>query len=263
MGTEVLEWIGGGALSAANVRAFYQYLQDDGYAAGSIHAAHKVVHRLFVVNGLEYPLNVREYPIITDRDVHNYRLATADIRSMVAASMGLGPEHRCFLALSTVYGLRRVEMVEMRPDSLDVRSRLIFVATAKHGRQRYHLVPDEILPYLVEWGFRLRMSEERLSGLFTDLKKAIGLTVYDIGWHSIRRQLVRLLWEAGFTQPEIMEFGRWRTGGSSMAVHYGSSKEIGTATDSTQLGQEEQRLDEKIFAAHPLLPLWREFNEIS
>lgn len=255
-----LEWIGGRELSAANIRAYYDYLRDYGYAAGTVLQAHKILHRLFVVNGLTFPLPRGETPIVSERDVLNYRLATNDIRSMIEVSMQMGPEHRCFLALSTIYGLRRVEMVEMKPQSLDINARLIFVQTAKHGRQRYHLIPEEILPYLVEWGFKVRVSEERMTSLFIDLRKAIGLDVPYLNWHAIRRQLTRLLWEENFTQPEITEFMRWKAGSSSMAVHYGASREIGTGTDITQLGQEEQRLDEKIFAKHPLLPLWREFQ---
>jgi len=252
-----LEWLGGRALSAANIRAYYDYLKDDGYAPGTVLQNHKILHRLFVVNNLEWPLTRGETPLVNDRDVHNYRLATNDIRSMITASMEMGPEHRAFLALSTVYGLRRIEMVEMHPSSLDIKSRLIFVQTAKHGRQRYHLIPEEILRYLTDWGFKTRVSEQRMTNLFTELKKAIGLNVPGVNWHAIRRQLTRLLWEAQFTQPEIEEFLRWRND-RTMAVHYGTSKEVGTRTDLTQLGQEEQRLDEKIFAAHPLLPLWRE-----
>jgi len=252
-----LEWVGGRELSAANVRDYYQSLRDDGYAPGTVLQNHKILHRLFVVCGLEFPLNRGETPVVSERDVLNYRLATHDIESMIRVARDMGPEHRCFLALSTVYGLRRVEMVGMIPQSLDVKSGLIFVETAKHGRQRYHLIPPEILPYLTEWGFRYRVSEARMTQLFIELRKAIGLDVPYLNWHAIRRQLTRLLWEARFTLPEINEFMRWKSGSSGMAVHYGASKEIGTSTDLTQLGQEEQRLDEKIFARHPLLPLWR------
>jgi len=260
-----LKWLGNKELSAENIRKWLDKLKRDGYSEGTIAQDYAIIRRLVNVNGLPWPFRRSDAPLVSEQGIYAPALDPDDIKAMVNVVLGkeksltAAPraDHRAFLALSTIYGLRRIEMQEMSPEFLDEENQLLFVQTAKRGRQRYHLIPEIILPHLVDWGFERPMSSTGLSRLFDELKGMIGLKADEVGWHSIRRSAVRDAFEAGLSEPTVMSFYRWKRSTSDIALRYATSRIVGRGREYAALGLEDRRVDEAVFAVHPFLSFWK------
>ncbi len=148
----------------------------DKCADGTLHWEFSVIRRLYIAALGEkgWPFRRGDAPVIRQGNVYAPALGAITVAKLVATARAMSrPTYACFLALSTTYGLRRVEMASMTPASL--KGNLLYVETAKHGRQRHHLIPPHILPYVKRWGFQATMSVAALSYLFDQLKEEAGL----------------------------------------------------------------------------------------
>lgn len=254
------KWLGDGELDADAVRRWIKTLEKD-YADGTVRRSWGIIHRLFIVNDIEWPFRRGDAPVIREQEVYAPALAKYEIESMVKAVRAQGtPEQRAFLCLSTVWGTRRIEMEEMKPEFLNIKDNLIYIATAKHGRQRYHAIPEHILPYLRDYGFTRKYSVSVLSLMFDELKTMIKLPK-DVGrwlgWHSIRRAAIKAAVGAGFTETEVHSFYRWKRSTTNMVLLYNASQEVGRREVTTEIGQGDRTLDSEMYLRHPFVQYWR------
>lgn len=259
----------GGNFSRQAVDRFLQHMKEEGYADGTVDLAFRVLRRLFLVNGLEWPYRRGEGPVIRETEVYAPALDPELVREMIGFAVRgeLEPDEAGCLALSTVYGLRRVEMASLRSQDLRLDEGLVFVQTAKHGRQRWHLVPEEIRPYLEGLAPSLPLgTPARVANVWYRIEERTGLSEIreerrqqgepcDLGFHAIRRTLDRLLLEAGLPIPTVMDFLRWKRSATNMPLRYYSVQFVGRQS-SVRLGGEDRRVDEQVFAVHPFLPAW-------
>lgn len=231
--------------------------------AGTINFAFRVVRRLFVVNGIEWPFLRGEAPPIGQRDEYKPALDPELIRIMIdkAKSGKLATDEAAFLALSTTYGLRREEMLDLKPEDVDLTNNMIFIATIKHGRQRYHLVPQEIKKYLEAHDFNTRYSLTGMAQVFWRIVNNSGLEQlkeHRLGWHSIRRTVLSVLHTAGLDPFSVHQYLRWKGGAEgdlAMDARYHATSFIGL--QGTRVVALEAEGDKEIFARHPLLAMWR------
>lgn len=264
-----LSWLGDGEPDGAAVRSWMAKMKKEHYADATLRQDWGILRRLYVINGLAWPFRRGDAPVVREQEVYAPALDPADVKMMVDVALGRekrkgGPKpdsaHRAYLCLSTIWGLRRIEMAEMREEHLDIPNNLLFVQTAKHGRQRYHHVPEEIWPYLLEWSFVTPMTVTKLSGLFGDLKEMIGLTgspAEEVGWHCIRRSAVAVAFSIGLSEPEVHSFYRWKRSSNNMALRYATSRMVGTAISSPRgLWGEDKMVDEKVYSLHPFFRFW-------
>jgi integrase len=260
-----IRWLGDREFNEENVLKWLDHLRKDGYADGTVVHDFKVIKRLAKVNGILLVFKRGDTPQIRETDTYAPALDPFDIQSMVECVRGrreplapidVRPQHAAYLALSTVYGLRRVEMAEMQPEFVDLKARTIFIQTAKKGRQRYHLIPENIIPYLEAWGFPRRLSSNSLSLLIGDLKAMIGLDEEEVGWHSIRRSAARQAYECGLKEPEIYSFYRWRRPSSNMPLSYAMTNVVGTRGAYVDVSYTDKTIDEKVFKLHPFVRFW-------
>ncbi len=152
------------------------------------------------------------------------------------------PNERGALALSTIYGVRRVEIWRASETDLNREDRTITIHTAKHGRERCHLIPDEVMDHISGYDFVPR-SDQWYADLFWGMIKKAGLDLpKGFGWHSIRRALYTgLTGRVDFLYRH--EFLRWRIRGINLAMIY----------DQTSPAQ----IDKIVFSKHPFLGCWR------
>jgi integrase len=261
-----LDWLEDRELSAENVRKWQAKRRREKLLAdGTIHHEFSILRRLFVVNGIEWPFRRGEAPVVHESEVYAPALDSQDIAAMVNVVLGReepqgkikpAPVHKAFLCLSTVWGLRRVEMAEMRPEFLDTRNGMLFVQTAKKGRQRWHIVPDYIMPHLEEWGFRQPLNPTQLSALFSELKGMIGLDEPEVGWHSIRRSAVMEAYRAGLSEAEIYSFYRWKRSTFNMPLRYATSKVVSRSGVRAEVADEDRKIDQRFLELHPFPKLW-------
>lgn len=234
----------------------------DGYKPGTVNFAFRIIRRLFMVNRLEWEYRQGEAPLIKQRDEYRPRLSKALIEVMIgkATAQELRVDQAAFLALSTVYGIRRIEIMSLQPEDINFRKGSIFVATAKSGRERYHMVPEEIIPYLRAHDFSQRYGASTMNKHFQRILASSGgrhLIKQKLGWHSIRRGLYEDLVLNGVDVMAAAKFLRWksRTGDTAMPARYYGNVEVGLETHDPVL--EEAKKDSEVFEKHPYLPFWR------
>ena len=122
-------------------------------------------------------------------------------------------------------------------------------------------MPDYLMSHIEPWGFRQSISLSRLSELFVELKKMIGLEVEELGWLSIRRSCVIAAYQAGFTEPEILSFYRWKRSSLNMPLLHGASRIVGRAGAKRQVMPDDARVDQAVYERHPFPGMWRKPSE--
>ncbi|MBA7660848.1 hypothetical protein ES703_68854 [subsurface metagenome] len=161
---------------------------------------------------------------------------------ITAVKEGGDSNERGALALSTVYGVRRVEIWRASENDLNLEDRTITIHTAKKGRERTHLIPDEVLDHISGYDFVPR-SDQWYADLFWGMIKKTGLDLpKGYGFHSIRRALY-----TGLTSKVDFlfrhEFLRWRIRGINIAMIYDQNPPA--------------QIDRIVFDNHPFLKFWR------
>lgn len=229
------------------------------YSDGSINFVFRVIRTLFSRNGLEWPFNRGESPLIREDGILAPALDPDVINEMVQDIKENGePDEKAFLAISTIYGTRRIEMVELSTEDVNIRDRTIHIATVKYGRERTHTIPEEIVPYLEPYSFDNKRSEFEIFTLWYRIEYKIGLEHTDqVGWHSIRRTLNTLLLD-DLPEATVMGFLRWKQRTSShMPYRYSAQRFVGREGMTTKVVGEAKDVDSKVFATHPFLEYWR------
>ncbi len=250
------------ALDKESINRHLARLKRQGKSAGTVNFAFRVIRTLFNVNKLDWPFRRGEAPLIRQRDEYKPALDPELIRIMVdAAKAGkLEGAPACFLALSTVYGLRREELCDLESGDLDLEANTIFINTVKRGRERYHLIPAEIKPYLGRHDFSQRYNLTQMSQLFWVVVNRSGLEALRpqrLGWHCIRHTVKTLLDDSGLSPYAVHSFKRWKSVEREFAmdVRYHASHFVGL--DGTRVVTQEAESDKEIFEKHPMLEMWR------
>lgn len=250
------------ALDKESINKYLAKLKRQKKSAGTINFAFRVIRTLFNVNKLDWPYRRGEAPQIRQRDEYRPALDPELIKIMVEAAkddrLDIAPA--CFLALSTTYGLRREEMCDLEPGDVDLKHSSIFISTIKHGRERYHLIPVEIKPYLERHDFSKRYNLTQMSQLFWVIVNGSGLEALKpqrLGWHCIRHSVKTLLDNSGLSPIAVHQFMRWKgvEREFAMDMRYHATHFVGL--EGPRVVTEEAESDKEIFEKHPLLEFWR------
>jgi len=170
--------------------------------------------------------------IITPDDMHTLITSTKEAGDF---------NEKGILALSSTYGVRKIELLRANKNDLNIVNRTILIRTAKGGRERVHLVPDAVFNYIAGYDF-LPRSEGSLRNMFWSMVKRAGLTLdKGYGFHSIRRALYTgLSGQVDYFYRH--EFMRWYDRQLSLDAIY---EQMPPA-----------KIDALVFKAHPFLPFW-------
>jgi len=248
-----------GDFEREKIDKYLAHLRRQKYSDGSINLMFRIVRTLFSRNDLEWPFNRGESPQIREDKIQAPALDPDVIGEMITKIKKEGDlDEKAFLAISTTYGTRRIEMVELSGEAISIRDRTLHIVTAKHGRERTHMIPDAIVPYLETYDFGAKRSESELFNLWYRLEYRIGLDhINQVGWHSIRRTLDTLLLDQ-LPEATVMSFMRWKQRTSSnMAYRYSAQRFVGRAGVSTKVVGEARDVDSKVFEVHPFLEYWK------
>ncbi|MDD5510829.1 MAG: tyrosine-type recombinase/integrase [Dehalococcoidales bacterium] len=257
-----LDWLGDREMSAENVRKWMDLLKHKGYADGSLAKDFRILRSLFIRNKMDWPFRRNDAPVIRERHVWAPTLAPTSIHTMVDVMRNARvatPYQKALLALSTVYGLRQGELQSITAESLDFTHKLIFIETEKHGRERYHMIPESILPYLKEWGFDRRFSSSMINLIFHQILEMAEVKVGgDVGWHAIRRACIMVARQAHIADNTIEAFYRWKRSGSNMTSRYSTAFQIVGGDEDSYAVMEgaDEIVDQEIFKNHPFLRFW-------
>lgn len=248
-----------GRLDRETVDKYLEKLKRKKYSEGSINFVFRVIRTLFSRNGLEWPFHRGEAPKISEDEIQAPALDPDIVGEMILAVKHDGePDEKAFLAVSSIYGTRRIEMISLTQKDINFKGKTIHITTAKKGRERTHLIPGEIIPYLQTYNFDNEISEFGIFTLWYRLEHRIGLNHTDqVGFHSIRRTLDTLLLD--YLPPyTVMSFLRWKQRTSSdMAYRYSAQRYVGREGTTTKVIGAAKEVDTKVFEVHPFLGYWR------
>jgi integrase len=235
------------------------------YAPNSIALIFKVIRTVFDRNELDWPFNRGEAPMVREDDVNAPALDPDIIREMIGAVKDSDNEAaQALLAISTTYGLRQEEIINLTQDDFSFRNRTIYVNTLKHGRQRTHLLPDNIIPYVRPYDFDISRSRFFMINLWYTMENMISFKhVEGVGWHAVRRTLDTLLLR-DFPVTDVRSFLRWKQSTSNdMAYRYSKTKFVGREGVSVEMSADSLSGDQVIFAKdengnskHPFIEEW-------
>lgn len=248
---------GGRGLDKESVLRYLSWMRKEGYADGTIDWKYRAVLRFLKIGGIAVLIHKSDRPKINQMSVYAPGLKPELIGRMIGAAKAgaMPPQDAAYLALSTVFGLRRTELAALTPERVNLRKGLLYIETAKSGRQRYHIIPGEIRPVLESGVKHLRpRTPQSVTLSFLRAERIAGIRhPQEVGWHSIRRTVVRTLLQAGISDATVTNFMRWRDGGQ-MSRRYFNLTEVGEGDSAeTVQHQPDADVDEAVFARHPFL----------
>lgn len=209
--------------------------------------------RAISLPGPRWDVGKRALPKVDSSEIVRPALTFDDMKKIVetARAGNLGVREVAYVALASVYGLRRGELASVRKEDIDFTRGVIFVRTEKGGEQREQLLAEQIIPYLKGYDFE-PVSAFEMSIMFKKICYKSGVDIVDGGgWHMWRRGLETLLRDALATDHNLnMDsrlvtkiFFRWR---------------LVSSPDMTDRYYTVDPLvcDRVALAHHPVLPLW-------
>lgn len=225
---------------------------------GTVNFAFRVIRTVYNRNsdqltreGVEWPFRRGETPQIREDQVVAPALSPNILIEMIEAIKERGTgEQQTILALSTTYGLRRAEMLQLDPPDVNIKDKTIHIKTLKHGRERTHKIPDLIVPWLKEYNFENHISEFALLILWHNIEHLIDFSHQErVGFHSIRRTLNTLLLDQ-LPENVVMSFLR-------MPYRYSAQRFVGREGTEVKVVGEARDVDDKVFQVHPFIEYWR------
>ncbi|RJQ37635.1 MAG: hypothetical protein C4555_05995 [Dehalococcoidia bacterium] len=196
-------------------------------------------------------LEIDKFPKLNMPKVRNYDvlrpiLTKEQIIQLIQSSFNsVSLRNQAFLALATVYGIRREEMARINP-SEHIKNGQLTILTAKGGIPTNHIIPECLQAILKHFE---PIGPTSLSTSFQIICKSCDIHLGQrYGWHSIRRALVTELVISEASALNIVRFMRWsdQTSGNGefrMLARYAK--------------KDQAQIDKQIFAVHPFLKYWQ------
>jgi len=229
--------------------AFIDDLIAKGYSDSSVRWSYYALKRVYRAVGSPFTVTLEDLPLGRRGAVHRPVLSRDEVAGLIAFVRRYGSlAERFYLAMSTTYGLRRVELSRLTRESfrLGEAESTVRIDTAKHGEPRTHLIPAEIKP-VIDAALKaeaLGYGVSALTIMFRELHHKAGLQRNGaLGWHSIRRSLDTQLLDANLPYYVVKDFLRWKASPSDMPglYHRPSPADV----------------DRRVFGVHPFVSCWR------
>lgn len=229
-----------------DVTKYLVAMRNIGHCQNTINKDLKPLHLLAQLQNWQFPkMSMKK---VHKEDVTRTILSVEEIGQLILRGrQALPKNYQAFLALSTIYGLRREEMVQLTPEDIGKDGLLHVRVVAKGGSPTNHQIPDCIRPILKEF----HPTDARyMTRIFRRICRACAIKIADLyGWHSIRRALVTQLVIKDQSALNIVRFMRWSEQGTMKG-------EFGMLALYAQ--RDQGNIDNAIFANHPFLKYWQQ-----
>jgi len=234
---------------------YFNYLIDKGYAHSTLVWKYSVLKRTFKIMGESFHMDMDDLPPQTDEKELIIMPAGA-IRDMIRITARNGrAAEKFYLLMSTLYGLRRIELSRLTWDSFGPNYSTVTIDTAKRGVRRTHIIPEDIRCILedvrcaMESGPRdIPYSTDVVGHILFDI---CGRAHYELrsreGWHAIRHALVTALIDASLPVYLVHSFMRWKS-----LENRGDPYRIA----AVYYRPDSASVDTAVFSQHPFLGSW-------
>jgi len=229
---QFLNWVESPVPTPEDAETWISRIKKKRKSIGYQNSAYWAIKRLYLVNKWDWPESLETGPRAAEMYEQNAPFFSIDDieRLVFWASANAEPQEAAMIAVSTTWGLRREEMRRIQPD--DIKDDTLLVRTGKHGRARWHLIPEEIQPYIEEYSFEPRLSLAYVSNLFIIVCMKANISRPDgTGWHAIRRTLAGFFEDQRWQESKIYNYMRWSTSRRGMAMRYASATREDKETD--------------------------------
>lgn len=174
-------------------------------------------------------------------------LSCEEVKQLIAESKKLfGTIEIGYLVLSTIYGLKRIEIYNIEEDSIDIDNKVFRIKPVKSTDQaRYHVIPSKILSFMSNLKDSLKMVKGKppvlhYNYLFDEMCVRSNIRLRPrLGWESVRRTLACELAVSGVNSNIIECFMGLKTRETELLLKY-----------------DWKRVDEAVFEKHPFLRSW-------
>lgn len=228
----------------ADIILYLGHLRARGLCQNTINKNLKPIKLLFELLDDTFPK--LSLPRVKATDILRPAFTSDQVCQLISRGPGcLDAEELEYLAISTTYGLRRVELSKVCPGADDSH---ISIPTAKGSPLVRQLIPEQIRPYL---GHVSPRSADSLTRIFHSIcsKAEVEITT-EYGWHSVRRTLTVDLVLLDVSALNIVRFMRW----SEATVE----RVFGMLPIYAVKSQEmQEKVDRGIFRVHPYLSSWQ------
>lgn len=225
------------ALNPESVQMFLDYETKEGKSSNTLRLHYFAIKSALNTFGID--IGDIPSPDIDEAEVKRPRFSGEEVIALIKSAKSLGGVYAKAMVFSSIYGMRRLEIARHRRSDVDFKNMTLLVRTAKKGKTRKHLVPNELAKYLPD----ISMPVVETLNKYTLPKVAdkAGVDCVKRSWHAIRRALVSDLKKNGCHNDAIITFLRWKTGSMLDTYHLISPEE-----------------DLPIFEVHPYLGVWKE-----
>jgi hypothetical protein len=243
--TRFAAFIGTKPVTQDRILTFLEKQEAKGVCRNSLRTYRDVLRANLSEWPFERPLSIA----VDEIDVSQPTLSVDQLCTIKAWAEGVDDaQGLAFLAISSVFGLRRAELADLSERSFYEKRKYMKVHTRKGGTKRVHIVPEAIRPVLARHRFKT-ISATACGAVIRRMLINSGIDAPSrCGWHAIRRAVnTGLLRTKALDLIEVASFMRWKIGRKFEELRMVSRYDKRTW----------QEIDEAVFVVHPFLDLWR------
>ena len=238
--------------SDKDLRLFFQAREEQGISARSRGTEFWQLKKLFEANHWPWPFTKRDRPV-AEEEPFQPAFPPDEVLQLIAAREKYSPQENFYLALSATYGPRREDIG--RVGARHIHDNIIIIRTAKKGKMRQHLIPEEIQPIMSSWRARER-GRGAITYAFRRIMEKSGLGRRP-GWgfHSMRRTVQTML-EINLAKNNYPPAyaGQWMGWAkTTIGARYSQTPMAGVYAHPEILSDDPYWLDRLVFSVHPFL----------
>lgn len=239
-----------------DLKRFFAQQKERGITPGSQNFYFFVLKKLYEANSWLWPLSKKDRPEIPE-SLPTTAFTIDEIKTLIKNRGNYSKEERFYLALATTFGMSRLELAGV--DKNDIKNGKLHIKSIQHGKGRWAMVPDEIMPALTEYHPR-ELSVSALSLIFKRILSKSGFEKRrGCGWFSIRVALLERL-RVALAQNELPI--SWADDYLRFRERSIGSKQLDAIRtiiyrDIEGTLQEPYALDKIILQVHPFISFWQ------
>jgi len=229
-------------ISEDTIKDYLYNLKKSNYSDNYLRLVHYILCRLAKTEKKDIELPP---PKIEKQNVYQPIFTFEEVKKLIInCKKYCNLQQKAYFAVSTIWGLRKIEIIRIRKEDINKKDNTIFIRTAKGGRPQIYTIPEKIRDIIYDFNWE-EISKAKIYVIFNH---ALYLCKFDLskyiryGFHSIRRSLITEMIRAGIDNYTVALWCRWAISSFGMLPVY------------SHLVKED--LEKIVYPKHPFLKFW-------